>query len=152
MATYIGTASSSTAATSTPDSNPSDSTPTGFKTIYPAVFVPTGYLNIGVITNDAITSNGLNYNKVLQTFWTGVKWSVPDTWLHGYGSLDLAAAFYYQWQNNYNFSVDRFGNTIGAACTGTGAFISSSKCGGSIDAFSFFADWKPSSGSTSTPA
>jgi len=125
------------------DSNPSDSFLTGFKTIYPAVSVPAGYFVKGVLTNDAVTSNPFNHSRVQQTIWTGVRYSVPDYWLHGYGSLDLAAAFYYQWQNNYNFSVDKLGNTIGAACTGTGAFISSSKCGGAIDAFSFFADWKP---------
>ena len=31
----------------------------------------------------------------------------------------------------------------GAACTGTGAFISSSKCGGSQDGIGFLADWRP---------
>ena len=41
--------------------------------------------------------------------------------------------FYYQNQNNFNPT----------ACTGSGAFISSSKCGGSQDGFSFLLDWKP---------
>ena len=41
--------------------------------------------------------------------------------------------FYYQNQNNFNPS----------ACTGSGAFISSNKCGGSQDGLSFLLDWKP---------
>jgi len=36
-------------------------------------------------------------------------------------------------QNNYNFTFAK-GVTTATACTGTGAFISSSKCGGSQDA------------------
>ena len=114
-------------------SNPSDPYTYGFRTIYPEVFVPYG----------AVTSNNYNFDKELNSFWTGVKWSVPDTWLHGYGSLDLAAGFYYQTQNNFNFTVTKLGYTLAAACTGSGAFISSSKCAGSQDAISFLADWKP---------
>ena len=30
----------------------------------------------GVYTNNAITDSAYNFNKILQTFWTGVKWSV----------------------------------------------------------------------------
>ena len=41
--------------------------------------------------------------------------------------------FYYQGQNNLNTS----------ACTGSGAFISSSKCAGSQDGLSFLLVWKP---------
>jgi hypothetical protein len=33
--------------------------------------------------------------------------------------------------------------TVSAPCTGSGPFISSNKCGGSQDAFSFLADWRP---------
>lgn len=113
--------------------NPSDDYTSGFRTIYPEVFAPAG----------AVTSNNYNFAKVLNTFWTGVRYSVPDEWLHGYGSLDLAAGFYYQSQNNFNFTVDKRGFTLGAACTGTGAFISSNKCAGSQDAISFMADWRP---------
>ena len=41
--------------------------------------------------------------------------------------------FYYQNQNNFN----------PVACTGSGAFISSNKCGGSQTGLSFLLDWKP---------
>ena len=114
-------------------SNPSDDNMYGFRTIYPEITVPYG----------AVTFNNYNYDKSLNTFWTGVKWSVPDEWMRGWGSFDLAAGFYYQTQNNFNFSVNKAGFTVPAACTGSGAFISSNKCAGSQDAISFLADWKP---------
>jgi predicted porin len=107
-------------------SNPSDNYTFGFRTIYPEIFVPAG----------AVTSNNFNIHRELQTVWTGVRWSVWD-------NLDLAAAFYYQDQNNFNFTVNKQGFTVGAACTGSGITISSSKCAGSQDALSIFADWRP---------
>jgi predicted porin len=116
-------------------SNPSDDYLTGFKTIAQGIFVPAGFFSKGVYTNSAITDNAYNFNKILQTFWTGVKWSVRD-------NLDLSVAFYYQGQSNYSFNVTN-GVTISAPCTGSGPFISSNKCGGSQDAFSFLADWRP---------
>jgi hypothetical protein len=48
-------------------------------------------------------------------------------------NLEAMAGFYYQGQSNFNTS----------ACTGSGAFISSSKCGGSQTGLSFLLDWKP---------
>ncbi len=106
--------------------NPSDDYLTGFPTISQGIFIPQGYWNKGVYTNAAVTVNAYNIQRVLQTFWTGVKWKVLS-------NLDAAVGFYYQNQNNYNTS----------ACTGTGAYISSSKCGGSQDGLSVFLDWKP---------
>jgi predicted porin len=133
-------------------SNPSDSFAGGFTTMYPGVFVPptsvtsTAYL----LPNGTFNCPGFAFNKVLQTFWTGAKWSVPDDWMHGWGALDLAAAFYYQTQNDYNFSWTTgkthgvpYGYATAAACTGTGAFISSNKCSGSQDGIGFLADWRP---------
>ena len=133
-------------------SDPSNGYGSGFETISNGIFVPptqvtsTAYL----LPNGNLSAESFAFNKVLQTVWTGVRYSVPSDWMHGWGSLDLAAAFYYQWQNNYNFSWNTgkingvpYGYATPAACTGTGAFISSSKCGGSQDAFSFLADWKP---------
>ena len=97
-----------------------------------------------------MSTPGFALDKVLQTFWTGAKWSVPDEWLHGWGALDLAAAVYYQTQNNFNFGWTTgklhgvpYGYATAAACTGTGAFISSSKCAGSQDGIGFLADWRP---------
>ena len=140
-----GTPSSSTAATSTQISRTRPMrTPAASGRSTSGIFVPAG-----AVTSKAYRLQQRHHwpqrayacNKVLQTFWTGVKYSVPDDWLHGWGSLDLAAAFYYQTQNNFNFAwkPGRFhgvpyGYATAAACTGTGAFISSSKCAGSQDA------------------
>ena len=116
--------------------NPSDAELTGFQTIASGIFVPAGSWNKGVYANSAITSSGYTFNKILQTIWLGARWSIRD-------DLDLAAGFYYQSQNDYNFSVSATGAATRAACTGTGAFISSNKCAGSQDAISFLADYKP---------
>ncbi|MGH6796829.1 MAG: hypothetical protein ACREDI_00400, partial [Roseiarcus sp.] len=116
-------------------SNPSDDYLAGFQTIAQGIFVPAGFFSKGVTTNNAITDNAYNFNKILQTFWTGLKWSARD-------NLDLSVGFYYQGQNNYNFNVAK-GVTVGAPCTGSGPFISSNKCGGSQDAVSIMADWRP---------
>jgi hypothetical protein len=83
-----------------------------------------------------VTSNAYNYNRVLNTVWTGFKWYLWD-------NLSVAMGFYYQDQNNFNFSVNSSGLTVPAACTGTGAFISSNKCAGSKDAVSLLIDYRP---------
>jgi predicted porin len=106
--------------------NPSDDYLTGFPTVSEGIFIPPGFFNNGVYTNNAITVNAYNINRVLQTVWTGVKWKVLS-------NLEAAVGFYYQGQNNNNTSP----------CIGSGPFISSSKCGGSQDAISLLLDWKP---------
>src|SRR5574337_193242 len=117
-------------------SNPSDQYLTGFCTIYVEIIVPPGYFKNGVYVNDAVTANPYNFNKVLQTVWTGLRYSVWE-------NLDVAAGIYYQWQNNYNFTIDKLGFATAAACAGSGAFISSSKCAGSQTAVSILVDYKP---------
>ena len=117
-------------------SDPTDNYLTGFPTVAEGIFIPPGAWSKGVYANAAVTDNAYNFNKVLQTFWTGAKWSVWD-------NLDLSAGFYYQNQNDYNFTVSQKGATVAAACTGTGINISSGKCAGSQDAVSFLVDWKP---------
>ena len=107
--------------------NPSDDFLTGFPTIAQGIFVPPGAFNSsGVYANSAVTANNFNIQKVLNTFWTGARWKIRS-------DLEAMIGFYYQNQNNFNTS----------ACTGSGAFISSSKCGGSQDGISFLLDWKP---------
>ena len=73
-----------------------------------------------------MTVNNFNIQKVLNTFWFGARWKIRS-------DLEAMGGFYYQNQNNFNTS----------ACTGSGAFISSSKCGGSQTGLSFLLDWKP---------
>jgi predicted porin len=133
-------------------SNPSDDFSGGFQTMYPGIFVPPTSVTSGpyLLSNNTLNTPGFAINKVLQTWWTGAKYSVPDDWLHGWGALDLAAGFYYQTQNDYNFGWTTgnikhvpYGYAAAAACTGTGAFISSGKCSGSQDGIAFLADWRP---------
>jgi predicted porin len=106
--------------------NPSDDHLNGFETIAEGIFVPGGFFSKGVFTNNAITVNQYNIQKVLMTYWGGAKWSFrPD--------LDLAFGYYFQSQNNFNTSV----------CTGSGINISSSKCAGGQQGVSFLIDWRP---------
>jgi predicted porin len=116
--------------------NPSNDYLGGFPTIAAGIFIPPGYWSKGVYVNNAVTSNAYNVNRILNTVWTGFKWSVLS-------NLDVQMGFYYQTQNDYNFSVSAAGVTTPAACTGTGAFISSSKCAGSQDAVSLLIDYRP---------
>ena len=106
--------------------NPSDDYLTGFPTISQGIFVPPGSFNNGVLTNAAVTANNFDINRVLNTFWTGVRWKLRS-------DLEASAGFYYQGQNNFNTSP----------CTGSGPFISSSRCAGSQTGISFLLDWKP---------
>ncbi len=116
--------------------NPSNDFLSGLPTIAEGIFIPPGYWNKGVYINDAVTSDGYNHNRILNTIWTGFKWSVLR-------NLDVQIGFYYQTQNNYNFNISASGVTTPAVCTGTGAFISSSKCAGSQDAVSLLIDYRP---------
>ena len=106
--------------------NPSDEFLTGFPTVSQGIFVPAGFFDNGVYTNSAVTVTNFNIQKVLNTFWIGARWKIRS-------DLEAMGGFYYQGQNNFNPSD----------CTGSGAFISSSKCGGSQDGSSFVLDWKP---------
>jgi predicted porin len=105
---------------------PSDDYLTGFPTIANGVFAPPGFFDNGVYTNSAVAVNNFDIQKVLNTFWTGARWKVLN-------NLEAMAGFYYQGQSNFNTSP----------CTGSGPFISSSKCGGSQIGLSFLIDWKP---------
>jgi hypothetical protein len=107
--------------------NPSDTYLTGFPTISQGIFIPPGSFNSrGVYTNAAVTANNYNVQRVLNTFWFGARWKLPY-------NVEAMGGFYYQNQNNFNTSP----------CTGSGAFISSSRCGGTQTGLSFLLDWKP---------
>jgi predicted porin len=106
--------------------NPSDDFLTGFPTIAQGIFIPPGFFKSGVYTNQAVNANNFDIQKVLNTFWVGARWKIRS-------DLEAMGGFYYQGQNNFNTSD----------CTGSGAFISSNKCGGSQTGLSFMLDWKP---------
>ncbi len=99
--------------------NPSDDYANGFPTIAEGIFVPPG----------AATSNAYDVNRIFNTVWTGVRYSM-------WSNLNLAAGVYYRTQNDYLPPAD-------GVCTGSGITISSSKCAGSQGAASFLIDYKP---------
>jgi predicted porin len=107
-------------------SNPTDSYPNGFDTIARGIFVPPGQ----------VTSNAYNFNRINNTFWTGMKYSIWD-------NLDVAGGFYYQTQNDYNFTASKKGYTLAAACAGSSVNTSSSKCAGSQDGVGLLIDYRP---------
>ena len=89
-------------------------------------FRPAGSTRAGVHANSAIAANNFDIQRVLNTFWFGARWKIRN-------DLEAMGGFYYQNQNNFSTT----------ACTGSSAFISSNRCGGSQDGFSFLLDWKP---------
>ena len=94
--------------------NPSDAYPNGFTAIgnYP---VPAGYVNATAYTE----------HKILRVFWTGIKYAIRD-------DVDIAAAYYHYYQNDYNTSP----------CTDGG--LSASSCRGALNAYSAMIDYRPS--------
>ncbi len=93
--------------------NPSDAYPDGFTAIgnYP---VPAGY----------VSSTAYTEHKILRIFWTGIRYAIRD-------DLDIAGAYYYYYQNDYNTSP----------CTDGG--LSASSCRGALNAYSAMIDWRP---------
>jgi len=144
--------------------NPSDSYMNGFETIgyfnvpgtIPGFNVPGSLASKLKLTTQWAVNNNYNIPRQANVFWVGAKYSVPDDWMHGWGSADLIGAYYWLGQNDYNFSVNTLGVTLPAACTTAvtsgvkpngQAFsitrLNSGKCAGSTDFISFLIDWRP---------
>ncbi len=93
--------------------NPSDAYPNGFETIgyfnvpgtIPGFNVPGSAASKLKLTTQWAVNNNYNIPRVANVFWVGAKYSVPDDWMHGWGSADLTGAFYCLGQNDYNYSV-----------------------------------------------
>ena len=98
--------------------NPSDSYVNGLPTIADGIYVPAG----------AVTSNAYNVPKIVNTFWTGVKWA-PVSY------FDLAATWYIAQQSNYLQPY--------SSCTGHGVLTSSSKCSGTLFTEALMATYRP---------
>jgi predicted porin len=99
--------------------NPSDSYANGFTSIggYP--------IAANAVLPGSVTSDDYTINKILQVFWTGVRYSITS-------NLDVGGAYYRYNQNDYNTS----------ACTGSGVNTSSSKCAGTQNAVSAMIDYR----------
>jgi predicted porin len=87
----------------------------------PDSLLPTDTTTIGGYMLSSLTQNSYNTNKILQIYWTGLKYSVTD-------KLDITGAYYGYTQNNYS----------GAACTAMSS-AGSSKCDGNLNAVSLVA-------------
>lgn len=83
-----------------------------------------GYFDIGGFILGFVTTNAYVNDKTLEVYWAGVRYSVTS-------HLDLAVAYYGYEQNAY-------GTGKSAGCS-TNA---SSTCSGSLEAFSFSADYR----------
>ena len=74
----------------------------------------------------AIAYNAYDIPRVMNVFWTGARYALTD-------QIDLAAAFYWEEQNDYSKK----------ACAGTGIHTSSNACPGALEALSFLIDYRP---------
>jgi predicted porin len=92
---------------------------------------PNNPLNPGAIvqgTYIAPAPNNTNFttDKVLQTAWIGVRYSITP-------ALDVTGAYYHEWQNSFVNASNP---------TGTCSNASATSCSGSLDAVSFVVDWR----------
>jgi predicted porin len=120
--------------------DPSSTFPDGFKTL-------AGYNVPGTITgNKLFPTTWISYttyadNRIANVFFIGGKYAVTP-------QLDVAAAYYYLEQNNYNSSTTpcAYANATFFKPSG-GSFvvsrINNGACAGSQDAYSFLIDYRP---------
>jgi predicted porin len=94
------------------------------KYVNPADPLSAGFTNLGGYVLAFVTNNAYNKSKTNQVYWTGVRYTVSP-------GLDLTAAYYGYQQNAY-------GTGKQAGCS-TSAH---STCSGSLEAFSFDADYR----------
>jgi predicted porin len=92
--------------------------PLGISSIASGIIVPPGF----------VTTNAYTVPRVLDTVWTGVRYSVMK-------NLDLAAGVYWEIQNDFLAAP--------AVCTGSGTATSSSRCAGGRYSYSFLVDYLP---------
>ncbi len=91
----------------------------------PSHLLTAPFTNLGGYLISALTQNKYNINEKLDVYWGGLKYSIlPD--------VDLTGAYYHYSNNDFNTS----------ACTGSGITTSSSKCSGTLDAYSFMVDYR----------
>ena len=121
-------------------SDPSSTFPNGFKSI-------AGYSVPGTITgNKLFPTTWINYTmyadpRVVNVFFIGAKYAVTP-------QIDVAAAFYYLEQNNYNSSATPCAYANANFTTPNGhsfevSRLNSGACAGSQDAYSFLIDYRP---------
>lgn len=93
--------------------------------------------NPGCGNGTSINNANFNVKEIKQLAWVGARYSLTD-------SLDVAAAYYHEWQNNFSggghvinqASVNPVGFTCAEVSTVSG------KCNGTKDTFSLLFDWR----------
>ena len=120
--------------------NPSDDFSDGFKTIG-GYNVPANITGNKAFPTVWVTSNAYNVNRIFNMFFIGGKYAVTD-------QIDVAAAYYYGEQNNYNSSSTpcAYANTNFVQPNGHSfevSRINNAACAGSADFLSFMIDYRP---------
>ena len=87
----------------------------------PSSLLPKDSSDLGGYTLSVLTQNAYNNHKILEVYWTGVKYAVNS-------KLDLTAAYYGYSQNSFK----------GNGCSNS----SFSSCSGTLDAYSLVATYK----------
>src|SRR5215467_1501650 len=99
--------------------NPSQTSyPFGVSTIAQGIIVPPGF----------VTTNAHTVPRLLNTVWTGFRYSVTKT-------VDIASGVYWETQNDFLAPP--------AVCTGSGSATSSTRCAGGRYSYSFLAEYRP---------
>lgn len=81
----------------------------------------------------AVTNAAFARDKILQVAWAGVRYSLAP-------SLDVAAAYYHYWQNDYSNGAATAGSNGRTTCAVVASAVSS--CAGAQDAASIVIDWQ----------
>jgi predicted porin len=125
--------------------NPSDDYLNGFKTLggwsVPGT-IPSTFPNAAKLwPTQWVTSNAYNDNRIYNMFFIGGKYAIND-------QIDVAAAYYYGEQNNYNSSTTPCAsvNTTFIGPNGQNFVVTrvnNSACAGSTDFLSFLIDYRP---------
>jgi predicted porin len=90
----------------------------------PTTPLSTGFTDIGGYVLAFVTNNAYQNSKTVQVYWTGVRYSVIP-------NLDLTAAY-------YGVHQDAYGTGAQAGCSTSAHSV----CSGSLEAFSFHADYR----------
>ncbi len=97
----------------------------------PSETVPVGSATAGGYVLSSITSNAYTTDKVLQVFWTGVKYELPSGW-------SFTGAYYHLDQNAFLAK----GKTCATAALPTVGMKTNANCAGAYDDGSFVADYR----------
>jgi predicted porin len=116
-------------------SNPTDAWATAAETFGGGGKYFVDHLNGGY--PGAIQANAYPNDKIFQLLWLGAKYGIRS-------DLDVAAGYYYDWQNNYSAAGTNCGpNATPAIAGATPQGAANSKCAGNTQAVSGMIDWRP---------